>query len=123
MRRLQDIKGEEALDVLAEIIDPVITIIQDAEIVSAIRELGANNINTIKLIIKGRKKEILTIMAAIDGKPYEEFIESFNLVTLPLMLVETFNDPEVQVLFQSQTQTDSETEFGSATESTEGEEN
>lgn len=123
MRKLSEVKGEEALDVLAEIIDAVVAIVQDVQISKAYKSFGIRNVKTIKLMITRRKKELLSIMAAIDGKPYDEFVESFNLVTLPVMLVDTFNDPDVIALFQSQTQMESETESGSAMESTEGKEN
>lgn len=123
MRKLSEVKGEEALDVLAEIIDEVVAIVQDVQISKAYKSFGIRNVKTIKLMITRRKKELLSIMAAIDGKPYDEFVESFNLVTLPVMLVDTFNDPDVIALFQSQTQMESETESGSAMESTEGKEN
>ena len=44
-----------------------------------------------------------------------------NLLTLPQQLLEIFNDPEMEMLFQSQSQTD-KTSFGSATENTEADE-
>ena len=123
MRRLQDIKGEEALDVLAEILDPVVTLIRNPKVLKIIDTRGFRDIETIKLLIQEGKHEVLQIMAILDGKPYDEFLETFDILTLPVMLYQTFNDESLQAVFTSQSQTMGETGSGFATENTEEKEN
>lgn len=119
MRRLQDIKGEEALDVLADILEYVVMLTKNDKVREIIEDKGFRHVDSIKTLIKEGKNEILHIMAAIDGKSYDEFLESFDLLTLPVMLYQTFNDEALQAVFLSQAQTMEETSSGLATENIE----
>lgn len=119
MRRLQDIKGEEALDVLADILEYVVMLTQNDKVREIIENKGFRHVDSIKTLIKEGKNEIIHIMAAIDGKSYDEFLESFDLLTLPVMLYQTFDDEALQAVFLSQAQTTEETSSGLATENIE----
>lgn len=123
MRRLQDIKGLEAMDVLADLLDPVTELIKKPEILKVIDENGLNDIETIKALIKGGKMEVLQILAILDGRPIEEFLETFDILTLPVMLYQTFNDDALQAVFTSQGQNEAVKSSGLAMESTEEEKN
>lgn len=101
--RLSDFKGEEAIDVLADIIDPLAKIFTDKEI----QELGKKKpapptIAYIKPALKNCKHEIIEILARLENQPVEEYLENLNLLTLPAQLLDLINDPEVQKLFHSQ---------------------
>ena len=113
--RLSEIKGEQALDVIAEIIDPLTELALDKEL------RGKPKIMMIKGALKSHKDAVIAILAALDLKTVEEYRENMNLYTLPQQLLEIFNDPEMETLFYSQSQTE-ETSFGSATENTEAHE-
>lgn len=119
MRRLQDVKGEEALDVLADVLDYAVRLVKNDKIREALNTNGFRDIDTIKLLIKEGKHELISIMAIIDGKPYDEFIETLDLLTLPVMLYQTFNDEALQSVFISQAQATGVTSSGLATETTE----
>lgn len=119
MRKLQDVKGEEALDVLADVLDYAVQLVKNDKIREAIENKGIRHIETVKTLIKEGKREIISIMAVIDGKSYDEFVESLDLLTLPVMLYETFNDEALQAVFQSQVQTVGVTDSTLATENTE----
>lgn len=112
--RLSDFKGEEALDVLADIIEPLTTILT-SERVQELAKQEAPTLSYVAPILK-QKKEIVAILARLDNKPVDEYMKTLNLVTLPKQILELINDPEVQSLFhsQTQTQTTSEASFGSA---------
>jgi hypothetical protein len=118
MRRLQDIKGLEAMDVLADLLDPVTELVKKPEILKVIDENGLNDIETIKALIKGGKMEVLQILAILDGRPIEEFLETFDILTLPVMLYQTFNDDALQAVFTSQGQNEAVKSSGLAMEST-----
>ncbi len=97
MRKLSDIKGEEALDVLAEILVPITTIANDEEVRNGFE---TNVARCVSIALKKYKDEIFDILAAIDGVEKDEFIENVDLLTLPVMIVEVLNEPMVQELFQ-----------------------
>lgn len=120
MRRLQDVKGEEALDVLADVLDYAVRLVKNDKIREALNTNGFRDIETIKLLIKEGKHDIISIMAIIDGKSYDDFVETLDLLTLPMMLYQTFNDEAVQSVFISQAQQTGVTSSGLATETTEG---
>ena len=102
--RLSEIKGEKALDVVADLIDPVADIMSDKRI-RPLLETGkpADRIQAIKIGIKDHKQAGTTMLAILndeDPKTYEP-----SVLTLPLQLLALLNDPEVQALFGSQAQT------------------
>jgi hypothetical protein len=119
MRKLQDVKGEEALDVLAGVLEYAVKLVQNDTIREILNKKGFRDVEAIKVLIKEGKHEIIQIMAAIDGKPYNEFLNSLDLLTLPVMLYETFNDEALQAVFTSQVQTMGVNSSGLAMENTE----
>lgn len=116
--KLSEYKGEKALDVLADLIEPATEIMTDTNIANAVKG-GATKIQIAKTVIKNHKKAVIEIMAILEGESPKEYAEKVNLFTLPAKLLELFNDPELMSLFTSQGQKKGETTSGSATESTE----
>lgn len=96
MRKLCEIKGEDGLKVLAEIIDPATEIFADEEIKDALKKSKEYS-KAIKIILKNHSKAIITILAALDGVNIEEYQPS--MLELPARLIELFNDPDLQKLF------------------------
>ena len=96
MRKLAEVKDEEALDLLADILDPMMEICSDAEIKKMVSE-KSEKLLIVKYIIKNHKSAIMQILAMLDGVPVEEY--HCNVLTLPATLLELFNDPEVTALF------------------------
>lgn len=123
MKKLSEFKDEQALDVLAEILESAISLISDNEFKLAIlgdkeNNLPPNKMKAINVCLRHHKAEIINIMAVLNETPVEEF--HFNALTLPRMVLFMFNDRELIDFFKYQSQTDSETSSGSVTESTEG---
>lgn len=98
--KLSEIRGEHALDVLADIMEPAIEIMQDKEFVALIR--GNSGLKAAKIAIKNHKKAVLEMLAVLDGVPVDEYNPS--ILTIPARLLEILNDPEIVELFQSQDQ-------------------
>lgn len=115
--KLSEIKGEHALDVLADLLDPISEIVTDKEIEGIIKSKKPK-LMVVKPAIKNHKKAVIEILAILDGIPPEEY--QVNLLTLPMKILEVLNDPMVEELFSSQGQTMESASSGSATESTEG---
>ena len=115
MRKLSEIKNEDALDTLVELIDPIIEVCKDAELKQAMEK--KDKVGAIKLAVKNHKKEVVRILAILDGENPATY--EFNIVTLPIKLMELFNDDDMMAFFASQGWMSSETSSGSATENTE----
>jgi hypothetical protein len=116
--KLSDFKGEKAIDVLADLLEPAAEIMTDSVIVSTIR--SGEKIKAVKLALKGHKQAVIKILAiteGVDPKQYEP-----NVFSLPAKLLEILNDPELIGLFRLQSQTEENNSSGSVTENTEGEE-
>jgi len=99
--RLSDIKNEQALDTLAEIIEPAAEILADPE-VKKIYKSDTPKVKLASYIIKNHKENLIEIMAHLEGKEPEKY--TFNLLTLPKMVLELLNDPALGDLFISQAQ-------------------
>lgn len=113
--KLSEIRGEQALDVLAEIIEPAIEIMADKQFAALLR--SNMGVRAAAHAIKNHKKAVLTIMAALDGEPVENYNPS--VLALPRKLLEIINDPEIVTLFQSQDQTSEAGASGPVSENTE----
>ena len=116
--KLSEIKGEQALDVLADLIEPASEIMTDKMVVATAK--SGQKLRAIRLAIKNHKKAVIEILAALDGADVDNY--EVNVLTLPAKLLEIFNDPMVMSLFTSQGQKTEKTSSGSAMENIEGEE-
>lgn len=123
MKKLSEYKNEEALEVLADIVDPLATIAQDTELMQDIKEnykKGSERPRLIAKAIKGHTSEVIAILAALEHTPVEDF--KCNLMTLPLQILNVLNDEDLRSYFLSYAGTEDMTSSGSATENTEDEE-
>ena len=106
--KLSEYKDEQALDVLAEIIEPAAYIMADPEIRAKVKidkekddeKSKTDVLGIVKIILKKHKKEIIEILAAVDGVPVEEY--HCNVFTLPVKIIELLNDKELIGFFTSQ---------------------
>lgn len=97
MRKLSEIKGEEALDVLAGILVPITAIANDEEVKEGFE---TNVAACVSIALKKHKEDVIDMLAALDGKSKEEMLADMDLLTLPSVLIEILNEPAVQSLFQ-----------------------
>lgn len=117
MKKLSEYRDEDALDLLADIIDPVTEILADKEVVNTF--LKKTKLQGISLAIKKHKKAVIRCLAILNGVSVEEY--HCNIITLPKTILEIINDKDLMVFFKSQSQEMEEESFGSATESGEEE--
>lgn len=111
--RLSDYKNEDAIEVLADMMEPIATIMSQPEVEEAFKS-GKPMIVTAKAILKSNSRAVLEMIAALHRKQPEEMD-----VTIPSLLkdlLDILNDPDIVSLFTS---TDIETSSISATASTE----
>lgn len=96
--RLSDIRDEQALDTLADLIEPVADILTD----EAVKDKFKNEpkIKLVAYICKKHKKSVIEILARLDGEEPDNY--SFSLLDLPKKVLEVLNDPQLADLFTSQ---------------------
>ena len=99
--KLSEIKGEKAIEVFADLLEPVGAILSDAEIAALIRN-DSSKIEIIKTTLKKHAKEVIERRAVSDDVPVEKYDVDFT--ALPAKLIELFNDELVTQVFQSQSQ-------------------
>ena len=111
--KLSDLKGEKALDALADLLEPITEIVSDKEVVQLFR--CEKKVHAVSVAIKKHKKAVITILAITDGENPETYEP--NILSLPAKALEILNDSNLMSLFQLQGQND-KTSSGSAMEST-----
>ena len=115
--KLSEIKDEVALDVIADIIDPLSELSLDKEFQFALN--SGQKLKAVKIAIKNHKKAVVEILAILNGEKVENF--HFSLISLPIMFMELLNEinenEEFKMLFISADVT--KTSFTSQSESIE----
>ena len=99
MRKLSEYQGEEAIELLGDILEPTMLILADKEVSD-----GAGKVTVLKLaslILKKHPKEIIEILARLDGE--EPSTYKVNVLTLPTKIIQILNDKDLMDFFASQT--------------------
>lgn len=121
MLKLSEIKGDNAIDVIADILDPVAVMLADKEVEKTIKSKVPVIVKA-QVILKRQKKAILEILAILNQVDPKEFNPS--LIELPVMLMSVIQDieahPELKILFQSQGQMTTSVSSGAVMEPTQG---
>ena len=78
--KLSDYKNEDAVEVIADIIEPLSVIFTDEEIKNE-----KNRMKAIAKALKKYKKEVIQILARIYGVPVNEY--ECNALTLPIRFI------------------------------------
>lgn len=116
MRKLSQVKGEDALDLIADIIVPLSEIFSDP-VLEKMRDDGTTVGRLARAMIKGHKDAVMEILATLEGKKVEEYNP-----TLPEIIkgiISLISDPLFRPLFQSQGRNQESASSGSVTVNTE----
>lgn len=106
MKKLSDYKGDDAIELWADLLDPLTTIFTDNEIKGVVQQ-GKNKIIIAKTLLKKHKSEAVEIMTRIDPEP----IDGLNIITrLIALLSEIGENEEIKSFFgyAEEVKTDSE---------------
>lgn len=123
MKKLSEIRGEDAIEILGDVLEPAIVILSDEEVKDAFKGED-NRVKCVTLILKKHKHEIVEILAALEQVPVEQYKDRVNVFTLPIKVLEILNDKDLTDFLSSLPEQDAnlETLFGPATENTVDEE-
>ena len=109
--------NEERLELFADLIEPAAEILGDKAVADTMRT--GTRAAAVSAAIKGHKKAVITILAALDGVAVADYRVP-GPVGIMKRLLELINDPEIQELFTLQAQKPDAADSGSAMENTEG---
>lgn len=101
MRKLSEYRDEDALDLLADIMEPASVIIADPDVQKAFEK--ENKIKAASVAIKRHKRAVMEVLARLDGVAVEDY--HCNIFTLPARLIEVLNDDQLIKFFTEQAQT------------------
>ena len=96
MRKLSEIKGKDALDVLADVMGDISAICVDSEF-EKVRK-NSSRIEIVQYLLRSHGEKILHIMAVLDGADPETYEPS--LLAIPAALLELVNDEDLISLFR-----------------------
>lgn len=96
MKKLSEFKGEQALEILADLIEPCSVIFTDEEVKKAWEEKSAR-VKLAKLILVKHKSECIDMLCALNEIEAEDF--NFNAVEIITMLIQLFEDEELTAFF------------------------
>lgn len=130
MLKLAEITQEQGLDIIADILVPVMNIAEDEKareffavektkegesvIQAAIRRVGA----CLPALIKSHKDDLIAIMAALNCKSIDEYKNEKGFVGLVKDVIALSKDEDLQGLFTSAESGNSEIPSGSASANT-----
>jgi len=106
--------NEDKLELLADVIEPLGAIVGDKA--WALEWQAGNRVAAIQAAIRGHKKQIIEILARIEGVPVEQY--QIDGLALFMRLVSMFNRPDLEPmsgLFTSQAQNGDGESSGPAT--------
>ena len=99
--RLSDYENEEAIEVLADVIEPAAYIMADPKITELFNS-GKPKLLIVKHALREHKQEVIEVIAALHRKKPEEL--KFTIVSLVKDLLDLLNDPELLQVFTLQGQ-------------------
>jgi hypothetical protein len=97
MKKLSDYKGEEAIDLWANLVEPISMIMSDKEVKDVFKDKEKTIAEKAKICLKSHKAEIKEILLSVD----ETEIDGINLVIRFIdILKEIEENEELKVFFQ-----------------------
>lgn len=115
MKKLSDYKGDEAIELWADLLEPLTEILSDEKVKKVVQS-GKSKLEIAKVVLKAKKKEAEKILVRIDPEP----LDGLNIVLrLVAVLVDMGQHEEIKSFFgfADQEQTEKESS-GSVTENT-----
>lgn len=112
MKKLSDYKGDEAIELWGDLLDPISNILSDKKIASMMQEKAAK-IKIAKAILKEHKEDAVAIMQRIDPAP----VDGLNIIVrLIAILAEIGDSEDIKSFFGSAEQVKTDVvSFGSLT--------
>lgn len=96
MKKLTEYQNEDALDLLADIMEPMVEIMNDQEV--TVPAKAGNVLKALTMAMKNHKTAFIAVMAKLEDVPVEEY--KCNVLTLPKIAIELLQDKELLAFFR-----------------------
>lgn len=116
MKKLSEYKDGEALDMMADMLDPLVSLTKNETFMRMINDKNASRLEIVQVVLRECKQEMMQILATLNGVPVEEYHCSIASIIKDMSAI--FADKDFTDFFESQGQKSSDTTFGSVTENT-----
>jgi hypothetical protein len=109
--KLSEIKGERVFDVIADVIDPIVSIAQDEDAAALFRpqplpegmepwDFFLSRVKrSLPPLMRTHKEDFITIMASLHGVSRDEYAEGVTMASLFSDLIELVTDTEFASFF------------------------
>ena len=98
MGRILDARGDEALDVLSELIEPASEIVSDEVVVNNLAT-GGKKMVAAKKILSDHKESVIQMLAIDDGVSPDDERGLISAATIPFRVLALLANKEIQQLF------------------------
>lgn len=112
MKKLSEYRGTEAIDLLCELLDPIVAIASDAEVRQMIADKRPATV-WVAAALRRHKAEFIHVAAVLSGTTDAEV----NILTLPRLFLQILSDADFVELFRSLAQTEAVTSSAARSES------
>ena len=117
MKKLSEYKDGEALDIIADILEPIVMMTKNEKFMAAVNNKEIARVEKVRVALKECKPEITQILAVLNGLPVSEY--HYSVASIMADIATLLSDTDFISFFEQQSQKTSDTTFGSATENTE----
>lgn len=97
--KLSDIKGERVLDVISELIDPVMSIARDERVAESLKgskgDTSAAAARLIPILVNEHRDDMVAIMSSINGVSPEEYRQNMTMTSIMRDAYEVLTDKEL----------------------------
>lgn len=97
--KISEYHNEDAIELLADLIEPTANILSDKEIEEAFSN-GASTLKIAKMCLKLHKADVLEILAILNGQSVDEY--TCNPISILVDLLAILNDKELVDFFVQQ---------------------
>lgn len=112
--KLSDFKGEDAVEVLADIMEPATSLLNDTEFKKMVQSDTTTKIELVQYVMRQHTDEVLQFYSILNRLPKE----TATPIKLTATMLDIFNDKELVSLFTSQAQNEDADVSGLVTENT-----
>ena len=117
MRQLADIKGAEAIDVTADLVELISKVFGSDEI-KKMRKEHSDLAQIFSYVLKNNRHDVIQMLAVLDGCAPDEYLDKTSMATLLHDVDTMLGDPTVRELFTLQSRTDGNAVSGSVMDNT-----
>ena len=101
--KLSEVKGERVFDVIADLVDPIVSIASSEDVQGAFKKADGDNVKKMTAVLpvalKNHRADIVKVICAVNGEDPKEYMEGITLMRLLKDANELASDRELLDFF------------------------